>query len=119
MPNIELLNKAIALVEANPKHWNQEEMWHCEDTHCLAGIIQLMVHDLPISTNFNEKSFGDNENVFDKDTFELAIKHLNIDYKTGRVLFHWCNTLETIKALSKILEREGKLIVDDNEENTF
>ena len=39
---IEILDKALEMIEANPKHWDQN-MWHCGTSHCLAGFCDLVI----------------------------------------------------------------------------
>ena len=42
---IEILDKALEMIEANPKHWDQK-MWHCGTSHCLAGFCDLVIEAL-------------------------------------------------------------------------
>lgn len=39
---IATLVAALALIEANPDHWNQTH-WHCGTSHCLAGFCDIVV----------------------------------------------------------------------------
>lgn len=38
--NIQRFNQVLAMIEANPAHWNQQ-FWHCNSSHCFAGFAEL------------------------------------------------------------------------------
>lgn len=53
--NIPRLKAIILEIETNPQHWDQST-WHCGTQHCLAGLSQLAMMNLPSATDSEELS---------------------------------------------------------------
>ena len=48
--NVELLQKTLDAIKANPQHWDQTK-WHCNTSHCFAGFAELISNNMPIDTD--------------------------------------------------------------------
>ena len=53
MVNKELLRQVLQIIKDNPEHWDQEQ-WHCDTTHCFAGVTEALVRGIPLDSNANE-----------------------------------------------------------------
>lgn len=106
IPNIELLDKAIKIIQEHPENWNQET-WHCGTSHCLAGHIRLLLEGFPPDYNV---SVGQSED-FISQTQEIATKALNIPTKyAANIIFWYDNTLDDIINYRNQLAEHGYLI---------
>lgn len=101
-PNIELLDKALKIIEEHPEHWNQSH-WHCGTSHCLAGHIYLIIHELPYDcgsiNNDEDCPLDDYDDDVLENTYWDAKKALNISTKDADMLFDGENTLDDLKRM--------------------
>ena len=77
MKNAALAYKALDYIRTHPKEWNQS-VWHCETTHCFAGLVELF------TTGEDESSAL---------TWDVAEEALGIDGVESRLLFNPENKL--------------------------
>lgn len=92
---IEVLVKALALIEANPEHWDQTR-WHCGTTHCLAGFCDI-VQDNICEIDIKEIRYNTDISTFSR-------KHQGLGY-----LFEPYNTLDYLREEINYLVEHGEI----------
>ena len=113
--NVELLEKTLETIKANPKHWYQES-WHCNSSHCFAGFTELLCLGLPIDSCSSD--LRKDTRVFDPfgcagygwNTEGNARKELGLSENDGNKLFNISNTLEDLESMVKHLTEFGSLV---------
>jgi hypothetical protein len=88
--NIELHNKIIAKITANPECWNQES-WHCGTSHCYGGHAQIMSGNPANDTTVRRDA-----------RIALDLSGPEADYA-----FAGSRTLEELKELPEWINRDG------------
>jgi hypothetical protein len=107
--NVELLQKTLDTIKANPQHWNQR-FWHCGTSHCFAGFTELIANNLPIETSIEQvRALRLNGKLEIIGTGLYAEKLLGISDDDGEVLFHTHNTLEQLERMVAYLIEHGSL----------
>ena len=101
--NIELLQKTLDTIKANPKHWDQRH-WHCGSSHCFAGFAELLVRDLPINQPVNSEVFLSGE------TEQFATQQLGLNVDDADILFAYDNTLADLELFVKELCSHGTIL---------
>ena len=94
-PNIELLDKAIAIIEKHPENWSKE-YWHDGSKHNLAGHIHLIVNNFPYNCVFGLYTTHH--------TADVARVALNLTIEDAKELF-WSETITDIKRIRNRLNR--------------
>lgn len=117
--NVELLQKTLDTIKANPQHWDQTK-WHCGTSHCFAGLAELIAHNVPIETD--ESVLLKDQRFFsprfsDWSTPEHATVLLNLSDNDAERLFQAWNTLEDLEAMIAGLIKYGRIQVDMGEED--
>ena len=117
--NVELLQKTLDTIKANPDHWRQST-WHCGTSHCFAGFAELIAKGLPIDIHEDElRSREDFFSPYDSDwnTSAHATELLDISDDDAELLFAGYNTLADLERLVARLIENGTLqdSEDDNE----
>jgi len=115
--NVELLQKTLETIKANPDHWDQDH-WHCETSHCFAGFAELISLGLPIDSD--ECDLRDKASIYNDikchwKTRDNAIKalgleglqHIDGDYEA---LFAPYNSLEDLSNMVAYLSTNGTLV---------
>ena len=92
MINIKLLNQAIEWITSNPNQWSQLH-WHCGTTHCIAGIVQMLVEKEDPSLEYS------GSNIFTKD---VAQKNLGLSDSQAEYLFMNSRTLLNLSDTASI-----------------
>ena len=110
--NVELLQKTLDTIKANPEHWNQYH-WHCGTSHCFAGFAELIANGIPIQTDDKTlrtySGFSDSpESVYWK-TERNAQKLLNINDDDASILFAGYNSLLDLERMVHLLAKEDSL----------
>jgi hypothetical protein len=129
-PNIELLEKTYAFIEAHPEHW-QQTMWRCKTGMCFAGWAAelaggkwltgpasdegdgknlLATEDYlvpePEEAEYTRTLFVKGDAVEGMHVEDRAMRVLGIDNDDAEELFDGCNDLPDIrKAIDSIKER--------------
>lgn len=116
--NVELLQKTLDAIKANPQHWEQS-VWHCGTSHCFAGFAELIDRGLPIDTH--EDILRDEPEFFcpydsDWNTSSHATELLGLEDDDATELFWSCNSLSRLESLVAQLIEHGTLQEDDDEE---
>lgn len=115
--NVELLQKTLDAIKANPQHWNQSH-WHCGTSHCFAGFAELIAHGLPIETDetvlLEDREFCNPGSGWL--TSEHATKLLGISDDDAETLFTSYRTLEELEEMVASLIKYGRIQVDINSE---
>lgn len=106
--NVELLQKTLDAIKANPKHWNQK-FWHCGTSHCFAGFAELIANGLPVKTSFDEIKKLKTTRKLGMLTFIEAERLLGISDEDSDVLFCGYNTLEQLERMVAHLLEHGSL----------
>lgn len=109
--NVELLQKTLDTIKANPQHWNQV-VWHCGTSHCFAGFAELIDKGLPIDTSKDE--LRDIPGFFSPyhsewNTSAHAAELLGISDYDAENLFASYNTLRTLEEMVAELIERGTL----------
>tara|TARA_R110002126_G_scaffold155255_2_gene302292 strand:- start:3070 stop:3441 length:372 start_codon:yes stop_codon:yes gene_type:complete len=116
--NVELLQKTLDTIKANPQHWKQER-WHCGTSHCFAGFAELINRGLPIDTH--EDVLRDEFDFFsyyhsDWNTSMHATELLGLDDEDAAWLFAGYNSLEDLEEMVAELIKSGTLQSKDSED---
>ena len=106
--NVELLQKTLDAIKANPQHWNQQS-WHCGTSHCFAGLAELIANDLPVETSFDEIERLKITRKLGMSTPIEAGRLLGISDEDGDVLFYGYNTLKQLERMVAHLIEYGSL----------
>lgn len=106
--NVELLQKTLDAIKANPKHWNQKS-WHCGTSHCFAGFAELIANGLPVKTSFDEIKKLKTTRKLAMSTFIEAERLLGISDEDSDVLFYGYNTLPQLERMVAYLIEHGSL----------
>ena len=106
--NVELLQKTLNAIKANPQHWNQKT-WHCGTSHCFAGFAELIANNIPIETSAEDLIAIRYTKLLPYGTGSYAEKLLGISDEDGDVLFHGYNTLEQLERMVAYLIEHGSL----------
>ena len=117
--NIELLQKTLDTIKANPEHWNQEQ-WHCGTSHCFAGFAELIANNLSIEMSCEQvRALRLNGKLEDR-ICSYAEKLLGITDDDSDVLFDPYNTLEQLERMVDHLTVYGSLedfALDEDSDN--
>ena len=105
--NVELLQKTLDTIKANPKHWNQR-YWHCGTSHCLAGFAELLANNLSVETS-EEQVRALKLSELRCSTREYAEELLGISDEDSDVLFYEHNTLKQLERMVAHLIEHGSL----------
>lgn len=109
--NVELLQKTLDAIKANPEHWRQSQ-WHCGTSHCFAGFTELIANNIPLttcsSTLKKDSRFFDLQHSF-WSTEENAIGLLGLNLPDSERLFWGANTLEDLELMVAELIGSGSL----------
>jgi len=125
--NVELLERTLATIKANPDHWRQSS-WHCESSHCFAGFAELLHFGLPVDSDERDLRRDDR---FRPDpihgfgsywhTQDNALDALGLDEADGIQLFDGANSLADLESMVNLLIKDGTLVDyvynDDNDDN--
>ena len=118
--NVELLQKTLDTIKANPRHWDQS-YWHCGSSHCFAGFAELIANDIPIETHEEDLLNMRYNKKLGVSTPIEAERLLGISDEDGDVLFFGYNTLEQLERMvAHLIEHgslEGYIIRPDDCEN--
>jgi len=114
--NVELLQKTLETIKANPDHWKQQQ-WHCGTSHCFAGFAELLYFGLPVNS-YDRNLRKDNRIYSPQDdsiesywiTCDNATKALDLQEDDAMQLFDGGNTLEMLESMVKHLVEQGTLI---------
>lgn len=106
--NVELLQKTLDTIKANPQHWNQK-FWHCSTSHCFAGFAELIANNLPIEMSFEQLRAFKLNGKLEYSTGRYAEKLLGISDDDGDTLFYGYNTLEQLERMVAYLIEHGSL----------
>lgn len=106
--NVELLQKTLDTIKANPQHWNQIN-WHCGTSHCFAGFTELIANNLPIETSDKQVRALKLSGKLEFYTSCYAEKLLGISEKDGDTLFDRYNTLAQLERMVAYLIEHGSL----------
>ena len=106
--NVELLQKTLDTIKANPQHWNQK-FWHCGTSHCFAGFAELIANNLPIEMSFEQLQTLKLNGKLERSTGSCAEKLLGISYDDSDTLFYGHNTLEMLERMVAHLIEHGSL----------
>ncbi len=106
--NVELLQKTLDTIKANPQHWNQR-YWHCGTSHCFAGFAELIANNLPIEINNEQVGAFKLDRKLQLGTGEYAEELLGISNHDGDTLFYGYNTLEVLERMVAHLIEHGSL----------
>jgi len=114
--NVELLEKTLETIKANPEHWNQKN-WHCGSSHCFAGFAELLSFGLPINSEVDtlkeDKRLYEpvNRRVgFNWFTKGNATEALGLTEEDATLLFAGGNLLEELESMVKHLVEFGSLV---------
>ena len=112
--NVELLQKTLDTIKANPQHWDQTK-WHCGTSHCFAGFAELIAKNIPIETD--ESILIRDERFYypefnDWSTSEHATELLGISDDDAETLFASYRTLEDLEEMVASLIKYGRIKVD-------
>lgn len=112
--NVELLQKTLDTIKANPQHWDQSK-WHCGTSHCFAGFAELIAKNIPIETDesilIRDERFYDPK-FNDWSTSEHATELLGISDNDAEELFASYRTLEDLEKMVASLIKYGRIKVD-------
>jgi len=111
--NVELLQKTLDAIKANPQHWDQSR-WHCGTSHCFAGLAQLIHYGLPINTR--EDQLENDDRFFNHDDWNAGYtvgELLGLEEDDAQELFAGWNSLERLEALVSTLIKCGTLQEDE------
>ena len=100
---IEILDKAVTLIETYPEHWNQD-VWHCGTSHCLAGFCDLVVDKIAPNL-ISEYEYSEVDSYYS----DFARDNRNLGY-----LFKADNTLDYIKVNIQHLKDTGTITSYDS-----
>lgn len=106
--NVELLQKTLDTIKANPQHWNQRH-WHCGTSHCFAGFAELLANGLPVETSLDEIERLKITRKLGMSTPIEAERLLGITDEDGDVLFYGHNTLKELEHMVAYLIEHGSL----------
>ena len=123
--NVELLERTLATIKANPEHWYQKN-WHCNSSHCFAGFAELLSFGLPIYLNVaalkEDKRLYEPVNCrvgFNWFTKGNATEALGLTEEDATLLFAGGNLLEDLESVVNLLIKDGSLVnyvyADDND----
>lgn len=120
--NVELLQKTLDTIKANPQHWDQSK-WHCGTSHCFAGFAELIAKNIPIETDesilIRDERFYDPK-FNDWSTSEHATELLGISDNDAETLFASYRTLEDLEEMVASLIKYGRIQADiDSEEGLY
>jgi hypothetical protein len=127
MSNINLLQRTLAHIEANPDTWDQET-WAtrtaCGTAHCFAGHAVMLAHPnaAPVFDGAFTTSFVTIPDHPVRAIWwipDLARDLLGLGRTTGDILFNATNTLEELRAMVADLAEDGDLerfMCDDDED---
>ena len=91
------------LFKTHSEHWNQES-WHCNTSHCLAGIVEIIIKEWTISISLVE--INKYYNNVDTNTADIAREALNITSEEDNHLFAFYMTLSSIKKFRNNLKKQ-------------
>ena len=119
--NVELLERTLATIKANPEHWNQVS-WHCNTSHCFAGFTELLYFGLPINS-YDRNLRKDNRIHCGQvgsmgsywNTSDNAIKALALNEDDAMQLFDGGNTLADLESMVEHLVEFGNLVDYNND----
>jgi len=110
-PNVDLLQRTLAHIEAHPEQWDQNH-WgietDCGTAYCFAGAA-VVLSDLPLDWDLDEDEFGDPEitaNMIGEGAPEgfrfrsirwVAKELLGLNEGQSDKLFHAHNTLDDLR----------------------
>lgn len=106
--NVELLQKTLDTIKANPQHWNQK-VWHCGTSHCFAGFAELIANNLSVETGYEQIRALKLNSKLESHTGRYAEKLLGISDEDGDVLFYGYNTLSQLESMVAYLIEHGSL----------
>lgn len=106
--NVELLQKTLDTIKANPQHWDQKN-WHCGTSHCFAGFAELIANNLSIETSNEQVRALKLNGKLESNTGRYAEKLLGISDDDGDALFDAYNTLEVLEQMVAYLIEHGSL----------
>ena len=106
--NVELLQKTLDTIKANPQHWSQNS-WHCGSSHCFAGFAELIANAVPIETHEDDVLNMRRIKKLGVSTPIEAERLLGISDEDGDVLFYGYNTLEQLERMVAHLIEHGSL----------
>lgn len=106
--NVELLQKTLDTIKANPQHWSQGT-WHCGTSHCFAGFAELIANDISIETSADKLQDIKSARLLPYSTGAYAESLLGISDDDGDILFYGYNTLEQLERMVAHLIRHGSL----------
>jgi hypothetical protein len=103
--NIELLDKALARIDANPDTWRQAS-WHCGTAACLAGHVALAAGYQWASDDAIEVFVTSPDGAITDEVASVAEDLLGLDSKSAFELF-WCaNTREDLQRMRDVLAND-------------
>lgn len=106
--NVELLQKTLDAIKANPQHWNQQ-FWHCGTSHCFAGFAELLANNLSVETSEEQVRALKLNGELRCSTGGYAEELLGISDEDSDVLFYGYNTLEQLERMVAHLVEHGSL----------
>lgn len=106
--NVELLQKTLDTIKANPQHWDQKT-WHCGTSHCFAGFAELIANNLRIETSYEQIRALKLNGKLKSSTASCVKELLGISDDDGGVLFYEHNTFEQLEHMVAHLIEHGSL----------
>jgi hypothetical protein len=100
--NIDLLDRALAQIDAHPDEWDQNN-WHCGTSMCLAGWVGTVTGARWATSAMYEPCVVDLESHRVAHVADYARDRLGITATQGDALFNGYNTRAALQAMRDLL----------------